>query len=62
MLGAILGDIIGSQFEWTGSKMHEFPLFSDACTFTDDSVTTLADIAEQLLHVVHRCGSIAMKL
>ncbi|MBO7293666.1 MAG: ADP-ribosylglycohydrolase family protein [Clostridia bacterium] len=42
MLGAILGDIIGSQFEWSEQKPHGFPLFTDACRFTDDSVATLA--------------------
>ena len=41
MLGAIIGDIVGSQFEWTCSKAYEFPLFTAACHFTDDSVATL---------------------
>ncbi len=47
MYGAILGDIIGSQYEWTRSKRYDFPLFTDACHFTDDSLTTLA-VAEAL--------------
>ena len=42
MIGAILGDIIGSQFEWSRSKRYDFPLFTEACRFTDDSVMTLA--------------------
>lgn len=42
MLGAILGDIAGSQFEWSEQKPQGFPLFTDACRFTDDSVMTLA--------------------
>ena len=49
MYGAILGDIIGSRFEFDRSpKTKEFVLFDNACTFTDDSVMTIA-IAEALL-------------
>lgn len=47
MYGAILGDIIGSQYEWTRSKRYDFPLFTDACRFTDDTLATLA-VAEAL--------------
>ena len=43
MYGAILGDIIGSPFEFDrGSKSKEFPLFSANSRFTDDSVMTIA--------------------
>ena len=43
MYGAILGDIIGSPYEFDrGNKSKEFPLFSPNSTFTDDSVMTLA--------------------
>ncbi len=43
MYGAILGDIIGSPYEFTGgSKSKEFPLFTERSTFTDDTVMTLA--------------------
>ena len=43
MYGAILGDIIGSPFEFDqGNKSKEFPLFSKIATFTDDTVMTLA--------------------
>ncbi len=45
MLGAIVGDIVGSQFEWKEKKEKEFPLFTGACHYTDDSLMTLA-IAE----------------
>lgn len=50
MLGAILGDIIGSPYEFDDNniKTTEFPLFSANSTFTDDSVMTLA-VAEALL-------------
>lgn len=43
MIGAVLGDIIGSPYEFDrGSKSKDFPLFSEASAFTDDSVMTLA--------------------
>ena len=44
MFGAILGDIIGSPYEFDAYniKTKEFPLFSKYSSFTDDSVMTLA--------------------
>ena len=43
MYGAILGDIIGSPYEFDmGNKSKEFPLFSKIATFTDDTVMTIA--------------------
>ena len=49
MFGAILGDIIGSPYEFDmGDKTKVFPLFSRYSTYTDDSVMTLA-VAEALL-------------
>ena len=51
MYGAILGDIIGSPFEFDrGDKTKEFDLFSKGCGFTDDSVMTIA-IGEALLTI-----------
>ncbi|MBR5122100.1 MAG: ADP-ribosylglycohydrolase family protein [Anaerotignum sp.] len=49
MFGAILGDIIGSPYEFDrGRKTKDFPLFSDASEFTDDTVMTIA-VAEAFL-------------
>ena len=49
MYGAILGDIIGSPYEFDmGDKSKEFPLFSGASIFTDDTVMTVA-VAEALM-------------
>lgn len=51
MYGAILGDIIGSPFEFDrGDKTKDFNLFSRRSYFTDDSVMTLA-VCEALLKV-----------
>ena len=49
MYGAILGDIIGSPDEFDrGAKVKDFPLFSPASEFTDDTVLTVA-VAEVFL-------------
>ena len=51
MYGAILGDIIGSPYEFDqGYKSKDFPLFSRNSRFTDDSVMTLA-VADAFLSI-----------
>ena len=42
MLGAVIGDIIGSIYEFRNIKTTEFPLFGRNCSPTDDSVMTIA--------------------
>ena len=42
MLGAIIGDIVGSIYEFENIKTKDFPFFGRRCTFTDDSVMTIA--------------------
>ena len=48
MLGAIIGDIIGSRFERHNIKSKDFQLFTPDCRPTDDSIMTLA-VAQALL-------------
>jgi ADP-ribosylglycohydrolase len=48
MIGAIIGDVIGSVFEWHNVKTTEFKLFSRESKFTDDTVMTIA-VADALL-------------
>jgi len=48
MIGAIIGDIIGSQYERHNIKTTDFPLYSPKARFTDDTVLTIA-IADLLL-------------
>ncbi len=49
MYGAILGDIIGSPFEFDqGNKCKDFQLFSKGASYTDDTVMTIA-VAEAFL-------------
>lgn len=51
MFGAILGDIIGSPYEFDrGDKTKNFPLFSSRSEFTDDTVMTVA-VAEALMSI-----------
>ena len=42
MLGAIIGDVVGSRFEWHNYKGKDFDLFDSKCKMTDDSTLTIA--------------------
>lgn len=42
MLGAIIGDIVGSRFEFNNYRAKDFKLFTSRCKATDDSIMTLA--------------------
>ena len=42
MLGAIIGDIVGSRFEFDNYKAKDFDFFSPNCCATDDSIMTFA--------------------
>lgn len=48
MLGALIGDLVGSVYEFANIKRTDFPFISDKCEYTDDSIMTLA-VAEWLL-------------
>ena len=48
MLGALIGDIVGSIYEWDNHRSKVFPLFGPGCDYTDDSVCTVA-LADALL-------------
>ena len=49
MIGSIIGDIVGSVYEFDNIKTKHFPLFSAQGSFTDDSILTIAT-ADWLLH------------
>lgn len=53
MLGAIIGDIVGSRFEFHNHKSKQFRLFHPDCRITDDSVMTLA-VARAILTAQER--------
>ncbi|MDR2668389.1 MAG: ADP-ribosylglycohydrolase family protein [Desulfovibrio sp.] len=42
MLGAIVGDIVGSRFEFNNHRSKNFDFFADGCFVTDDGIMTLA--------------------
>ena len=47
MIGAIIGDIVGSRFEFNNHRGKDFELFTDECDVTDDTIMTIA-VAGQL--------------
>ncbi len=49
MLGSIIGDIVGSIYEFNNIRTKSFPLFSSDCFFTDDTVMTIA-VAEAIMN------------
>lgn len=48
MYGAMIGDIVGSKYEFDNIKTKDFPLFSPDCDYTDDSIMTVA-VAKAIL-------------
>lgn len=42
MFGAFIGDIVGSKYEFNNIKTKRFPLFSQGCDYTDDTIMTVA--------------------
>ena len=53
MKGAVIGDIVGSIYEWDNIKTKDFELLPDNCFFTDDSVMTVA-VAVGLMNAYER--------
>ena len=51
MLGAIIGDIVGSRFEFNNIHRLDFELFTNECSFTDDTICTVA-VADAILRGV----------
>lgn len=60
MIGAIIGDIVGSRFEFDNIKSTEFELFHSECDFTDDSICTIAT-ADWLLNECRENYSIVLQ-
>ena len=48
MLGAIIGDTVGSRYEWHNHRSKDFEFLTYKCNLTDDSIMTLA-IAKAVL-------------
>lgn len=49
MIGAIIGDIVGSRFEFQRTNNADFQLFTNQCDFTDDTICTIA-IADAIMN------------
>ena len=49
MLGAIIGDIAGSKYEFNNTFDYDFGMFGEGCDFTDDTICTVA-IADAILN------------
>lgn len=49
MIGAIIGDIIGSRFEFGPAPKKDFKLFTPECSYTDDTICTIA-IADAVMN------------
>lgn len=45
MLGAIIGDIVGSRFEFNNTDNYNFELFTEESTFTDDTLLLLRTLS-----------------
>ncbi len=56
MLGAIIGDVVGSRFEFNNIKTKEFKLITNESYFTDDTVLTIA-VMDWLLHAKDKTNS-----
>lgn len=54
MLGAILGDIAGSRFEFHNHLSKDFEFIARGCSFTDDTVMTCA-VAQALMDSNRSC-------
>lgn len=49
MIGAIIGDIVGSDYEFNNTSDYNFPLFAEGSDFTDDTICTVA-VADAILN------------
>ena len=69
MIGAIIGDVVGSRFEFRNHLSKDFALITEACEFTDDTVMTCAvaqalmdskkdfsDLSEKAVQAMQRIG------
>lgn len=61
MLGAIIGDVVGSVYEWNNIKTKDFELFKPNCFFTDDTVMTVA-VAKAILLTREKQGKTNEKI
>jgi ADP-ribosyl-[dinitrogen reductase] hydrolase len=56
MIGTIIGDVVGSRFEFNNQRNKDFELFTDDCRVTDDSIMTLA-VAKAIMEAERKTAS-----
>lgn len=61
MFGAFIGDIVGSKYEFNNIKAKTFPLFSQGCDYTDDSIMTVAVAKAIMLSRTEQFEKMAME-
>ena len=49
MLGAMIGDSVGSKYEFNNTFDYDFEMFGEGCDFTDDTICTVA-VADAILN------------
>lgn len=57
-IGAIVGDVVGSVYEFNNHRSKDFPMFSKGCFATDDSIMTLG-VAQALMDWTDGKGGLA---
>ena len=60
MIGAIIGDVVGSRFEFNNHKTKDFELITEESEFTDDTVLTIA-VMDWLLHAKPKSDATAVE-
>ncbi len=58
MIGAIIGDIVGSRFEYRNHRSKKFELFDIRCQPTDDSIMSLA-VAQAIMECEGNCDQLS---
>ena len=61
MIGTAIGDIVGSIYEFKGFKTKNFPLYTEANSYTDDTVMAVA-IADAIMHTADLYDEIELKV
>lgn len=60
MIGAIFGDVVGSIYEFDNHRSKDFELFGKKCSFTDDTVMSVA-LAEALMRIGEDASDLQIK-
>ena len=49
MIGTVIGDVVGSVYEFDNIRRKDFPLFSEECEATDDSIMAEQELCMERL-------------